>query len=236
MSNESKDPMDPMHPECGQYSGELAELALGTLSGRERAAVLEHVDSCPRCAEEVEDLSHTLDSLLQIAPDAEPPLGFEVRLFQRLGLAPPSHRKIVPLRTRRGRRTAFAIAAALLVLAGVFTGHFAGTGTPARPAPVAAATVEGVLHSPGGAMLGQVVIAGSPAWLYMYVTTPRMSQHLRCEVRLADGKTVVLGTFWTESGRGQWSAPISVPASELRSARVVSYDGRVVASATLSVL
>jgi anti-sigma factor RsiW len=233
MSKEPMDPMDPLHPSCAPHAGDLAELALGTLSGRERAALLEHVDSCPRCAEEVEDLSHTVDSLLQIAPDAEPPLGFEVRLFQRLGLAAPARRRLVPMRTRRGRHTMFALAAALLVLAGVVTGHFV-SGSASRPAPVTAATLEGVLRVPGGVTVGQVVVAGRPSWLYMFIASNNLPQRMRCEVRLADGKTVVLGTFWAESGHGVWSSLISVPTDELRSVRVISSSGATVASATLT--
>ena len=56
------------------------------LTGRERSRVLSHVESCPRCAEELEILSRTADSVLQAAPDMEPPLGFEVRLFERMGV------------------------------------------------------------------------------------------------------------------------------------------------------
>ena len=58
----------------------------GVLTGRERARVLSHVESCPRCAEELEVLSRTADSVVQAAPEMEPPLGFEVRLFERMGV------------------------------------------------------------------------------------------------------------------------------------------------------
>ena len=71
---------------CEEYGNELAELALGVLTGRERARVLSHVESCPRCAEELEILSRAADSVLQAAPEMEPPLGFEVRLFERMGV------------------------------------------------------------------------------------------------------------------------------------------------------
>ena len=48
---------------CEEYGDELAELALGVLTGRERARVLSHVESCPRCAEELEILSRTADTV-----------------------------------------------------------------------------------------------------------------------------------------------------------------------------
>ena len=64
---------------CEEYGDELAELALGVLTGRDRARVLSHVESCPRCAEELEDLSRTADSVVQAAPEMEPPLGCPVQ-------------------------------------------------------------------------------------------------------------------------------------------------------------
>jgi anti-sigma factor RsiW len=85
---------------CEQYADELAELALGVLTGRERARVLSHVESCPRCAEELEILSRTADSVLQAAPEMEPPLGFEVRLFERMGVTDVRPRR---RRLRRSR-------------------------------------------------------------------------------------------------------------------------------------
>src|ERR1700689_4331404 len=81
---------------CEQYGAELAELPLGVPTGRDRARVLSHVESCPRCAEELEILSRTADSVVQAAPDVEPPLGFEVRLFARMGLT-----DVAPRRRRR---------------------------------------------------------------------------------------------------------------------------------------
>ena len=78
---------------CEAYADELAELALGVLTGRERARVLSHVESCPRCAEELEQLSRAADTVVQAAPEMEPPMGFEVRLFERMGVADVRRRR-----------------------------------------------------------------------------------------------------------------------------------------------
>ena len=72
---------------CDGYANDLAELALGVLTGRARAQALSHVESCPRCAEELEQLSRVADTVVQAAPELEPPMGFEVRLFERMGVA-----------------------------------------------------------------------------------------------------------------------------------------------------
>ena len=94
---------------CEEYEDELAELALGVLTGRERARALAHVESCPRCAEELEILSRTADTVVQAAPEMEPPLGFEVRLFERMGVtdaaaAPPAPAPVALGAGRGGRR------------------------------------------------------------------------------------------------------------------------------------
>src|SRR5580658_4636816 len=87
---------------CDAYADHLAELALGTLSGRERAETLAHVEGCTRCSDEVEELSKAADELLHVAPETEPPLGFEVRLLERLGVNPALH-SAHPTRRRRTR-------------------------------------------------------------------------------------------------------------------------------------
>ena len=92
---------DPRARRCDDYQEDLAELALGVLTGRQRAATLAHVDSCDHCAEELEQLSRTADAVVYVAPEEEPPVGFEVRLFNRMGLAenasaPPPPSAAVP--------------------------------------------------------------------------------------------------------------------------------------------
>lgn len=120
---------DPRHQACEEYADNLAELALGILTGRERAAALAHVDSCPRCAEELEQLSHVSDAVLSVAPEVEPTVGFEVRLFNRMGVTEtPSSPSIAapgiaaPSRRATPRRWAtapprWALAAAAVVIA-----------------------------------------------------------------------------------------------------------------------
>ena len=116
---------------CEQYSDDLAELALGVLTGRERAQVLAHVESCPRCADELEHLSRVADTVVQSAPEMEPPLGFEVRLFERMGVTDvrPRRRRFRP---SRWVPAAVGVAAAALVLG-------LGLGLTSSSAPTVAA-------------------------------------------------------------------------------------------------
>jgi len=81
------DGMDDMS--CDEFAEVAAELALGVLTGRERARALAHLDGCESCREQVRELSTAGDELLALLPPAEPPAGFESRVLERLGLTAP---------------------------------------------------------------------------------------------------------------------------------------------------
>ena len=78
------DDMDDMS--CDEFAEVAAELALGVLTGRERAAALAHLDGCESCREQVRELTLVQDELLALLPPQEPPAGFESRVLERLGL------------------------------------------------------------------------------------------------------------------------------------------------------
>ena len=108
MSGDMKDEMgtgmgDFLPPACAAISDDLAELALGTLTGRERVVALSHLESCARCSAEVEELSAAADQLLHLAPSAEPPVGFEAGVFERLGLQDKPRRWRPSFNGRSGR-------------------------------------------------------------------------------------------------------------------------------------
>src|SRR5918992_2167529 len=71
-------------PACAEVRPQLPELALGTLTGEERARALEHVARCPACRQELLRVSDVGDELLRLAPTAQPPVGFETRALERL--------------------------------------------------------------------------------------------------------------------------------------------------------
>lgn len=62
---------------CGELADAAAELALGALTGRERAYALLHLEYCGACQERVRRLAVTGDDLLGLLPDRDPPPGFE---------------------------------------------------------------------------------------------------------------------------------------------------------------
>jgi len=69
---------------CNEFRAIAAEVALGILSGAERADALGHMEHCVSCRAVVEGLALTGDSLLLLAPEADPPLGFESGVASRV--------------------------------------------------------------------------------------------------------------------------------------------------------
>jgi hypothetical protein len=229
---------------CVDVEGSLAELALGILPGDERAIVLAHLDGCKRCQAEAERLTLTADNLLQLAPEVEPPVGLEVRLFERLGVSIPdsgvsvARRRISGSLARLSNRGRVLVATAAVTL-GVALG-FSG-GWVANPATSLASPPY--VHSGTGATatllsdnhpVGTVSTFGGPTgWMLMTVHGRNVSGWVTCEVTLTNGKQVVVGNFRLDQGYGAWSARLPVSAQDIRSARV-AYDGAVLGSATFA--
>jgi hypothetical protein len=86
---------------CGELADVAAELALGVLTGRERAAALAHLETCEACQEDVRQLMATGGQLLELLPPVEPPAGFETRVLDRLGLPAPARGPVELLQTGR---------------------------------------------------------------------------------------------------------------------------------------
>jgi hypothetical protein len=70
---------------CAQLHDVAAELALGVLTGRERATAIAHLGQCRACREEVRQLMAIGGLLPELLPPVEPPAGFETRVLQLLG-------------------------------------------------------------------------------------------------------------------------------------------------------
>jgi hypothetical protein len=75
---------------CAELADVAAELALGVLTGRERAVAIAHLNTCDVCREDVRQLMATGEQLRELLPSAEPPAGFETRVLKRLGLPVPA--------------------------------------------------------------------------------------------------------------------------------------------------
>jgi hypothetical protein len=234
-------------PACVEISLTLPELALGVLTGRNRATALAHVESCPRCADELEQLARTADVLVLAAPDLEPPVGFEVRLFSHLGVAeetaPPVRRSRGIRGIRRIRPPAWALASAAAVVA-LFIGLALGWSLPSPSTghtgaavgkPAAGSILTSAALKEGGRSVGRVSTSnGTNPWMFMTLDDTAIQGAVTCQVVTADGVTHTVGTFTVKHGYGAWGAPLPVPPGDVRQAQVVTPKGTVIATATLS--
>ena len=234
-------PMNDMG--CARYRDDLAELALGVLTGRDRARALSHVDECPRCAEELEQLSRAADTLLQVAPEVEPPIGFESRLFERMGVTDsdgrPRRLRVISslgsLRPRQWVPVAVAAAAALAALGFGLSTTSAPPATQAKPPIHHTRTVVAGDFVANGQTVGHVVASGgSRPWMSMMLEDSTAQGLVQCVVVTRDGVTHDVGTFVARQGYGAWVAPLQLDPKDLWKAEVVTPDGAVIATATLT--
>ena len=219
---------DPTH--CEPFQEDLTEFALGILSGRRRSEVLIHVESCPQCSFELEQLSLVADTVVQLTPEVEPPLGFESRLAQRL------HAGVAARRPDHYRRTGlFAMAAAIFLVLGVGIGALASGGS-SHPGPSAQDHLTSASLTARGHVVGEVFVsAGKPSWMFMTIDDGAWFGAVTCELILAGGRVEKIGQFTLTGGYGAWGAPFSSAAGQVRDARLIAADGTILATAHLPV-
>lgn len=224
---------------CDAVRLDLGELALGVLSGEGRSKAAAHVEGCAACRSELERLGPVVDALLELAPEAEPPFGFESRLSERLARGAAMTRPDPTSPTvgrRRRRRSLLSIAALVAVAFGFGIGLVVGAGhrNPAPPTAARPGPVSVPLESAGRRVGTATVTPGRPVWLYVEMTSKgSTSGVVACTVTLTGGRTETLGRFRLVDGRGSWGVALAAPGTTLRAARLVAADGSVVASARL---
>lgn len=223
---------------CAEFHDSAAELALGVLTGRERAEALAHLDHCEACREHVRQLTITGEQMLGLLPAAEPPAGFETRVMDRLGLTVPAPQ---PIRRRRQRpawghgfspRRLVAAAAVLVAVIGAGLGGWglhAATAPAASSALTSATLVAASDHDP----VGQVfVYNGQTQWMYMTVDIESGNDTVICQLVGADGHVTTIGSFQLANGYGSWASPASTGDGTPVGARLVTANGTVLATAT----
>ena len=212
--------MNPLS--CPDVEELAPELALGTLPGDQRSAVLAHLDHCPDCRRFLNKLSDTADSLLLLAPEVDPPAGFTRRVVA--GLTPGR---------RRWRPVALAAVAALVF--GLAVGYVPGHVRSGSVATVAVATFTDTGAEPGETVAGQVYArADNPSWVFMTVRDAGSDEPYACDLVLKDGRTVPIGSFTTHAGVGSWGRVVDVTLSQVRQVQLRDARGTLVAKAPLS--
>lgn len=215
---------------------ELApDIALGLLTGEERAAALAHLEECDACRAEVASLAVTADELLLAAPEAPPPAGFAERVLARVAVERRGGDElpIVPApppaaRRRRWLRPAALAAAAALVLVAGIVAVVRPDGGP-EPTVASAQMVTG-----RGDVVGEATVRGDrhatvevsvPGWqaiLERWDATQRTTYWLAVETR--DGaRTMQVADPDIE----EWTVRVEAPAAQVASVSVLDDAGRV---------
>jgi Putative zinc-finger len=220
---------------CEKTREQLPELALGIADGAERARLLEHLAECPDCRRELERQSAIADELLVLAPEEEPPPGFELGVL----------RSILPdARTRRRRsllRPLAVAAAVLLAVAVTAGGMLVGFREDRRLADHYRATLAQAngtyfgatrLTDPAGRQGGVVfVYRGNPSWLV--VTVDPLFRAAVDDAELVDrgGRRIPLASF--RLVEGAWGGALPIDLGAVAAIHLTGADGRSVLVAQL---
>ena len=195
-------------PRCGEFRELAPELALGIVTGEERARALEHVSGCAGCREFLAELSDVADGLVSLAPSHEPPVGFETRVMEEI------HR---PPKRNRWRRAAVALGAAALIAALSAGAVLQATeeerelGEDYRET-LAVANGEyltaAVLRGPEGGEVGHVFgYQGSPSWVFVAVSNVRRDGPYKIVFQGKGGRSE-LGWMTLKHGAGSWGGAV----------------------------
>ncbi len=217
--------------DCQALRADAAELALGTLEGTERGAALAHLARCPACRAHVQELTEAVDHVLALAPEAEPPPGFESAVIARI----EADRGSAGTSARHRRRPVLAAAAAVvLVLGGLGIGLLLGRdagdagddGTELAAAP---------MEAPEGGTVGEVwryggedavLFVSVPAWADIVFAGPS-AKHYALRLDLRDGPTTEVGDFTLGGGRSSWGVATELEGDDIAAVSVVDDTGRV---------
>lgn len=198
--------------ECADIRLLLPELALGTLTGQDRGRALDHLGDCLDCRRELQSLSEVADDLLMLTPSAEPPVGFESRVIERVGVT-----QRTSLRSSRWVTVvAAALVAALSGGAAVYVvgasdrelaGSYRRTLAVADGEYFAARPLENMEGSTAGHVFGY---QGSPSWVFCVVRAGTDKGIYDIEITASGGDTWSAGEMQVEEGKGTWAQPLGV--------------------------
>lgn len=199
----------------------LPELALGIVSGTERADVLAHLDRCSSCRELTSGFAAIVDALPVLLGEAEPPPGFEARALDRLR----AERERTPRRSTPYRVLAVAALVAAVMIASIAAVRIvdarSGTSTSAAAGMTFARMVG---HSKGPA--GHAVLrSGSERYLWLDVDYGVSTATYRLETIDTRDRVTVAGAVAVAGGHGSWGGEIHGPRPAM--VRLVGDDGRV---------
>lgn len=208
---------------CESFAAAVEDFALGFAPSPRRDDLSAHANRCASCAAELRELTVVVDALLELAPEAEPPAGFEARAIAAMGSdASPRTSRPSPRRPSFIAAGAFAVAVAVTVL--VLALVTVRRGDTARPL---VADIEGSRGPLGRVELvaepspKAVVLIDDDSWQGVWV----------CELEDDDGTWVEVGR-WTadEATGGAWAVPVDGSLLDATRMRITSTSGAVIAT------
>lgn len=217
---------------------ELADdLVLGHLDEPQRGRLLAHVERCPACRARVDGLADLVDRMLVLAPEHEPPAGFEARVLARIGAASRGTHAVAATagagHRRPPRRWLVAVVAAAALVVGALVGVAAGR-TGRTPSEVAR---SGIITRADDVRVGTVaLVRASRPYVLVTIDHPQPGgAEVYCDLQTADGRTVRVGSWsYDDVMTNVWAAGISADLLDAVGMQVVTEDGTVVASADLA--
>jgi hypothetical protein len=214
---------------CNEVRELAPDLALGTISGGERAEALLHVNGCARCQAYVAELTEVADLIPMLAPELEPPPGFG--------------QSTVALMTGERRRRRFrwaatiavtAAAAAILSVTVVRVTDTTTTRQAALPPATAPSLRQVKMVGAGGNWAGNVYVAGDRiATVRIDVSYAVPNGAYTVEFRKGAGAPTDLGLVTVTDGQGQWSGPVKLPANGGATVALVDSLGKQVCAASV---
>jgi hypothetical protein len=224
----------------------LALLATGALAGDERAAVLRHTGTCAKCRAELAELARVADGLLLLAPELEPPAGFESAVIAQIsaprtaphaGVRRAPHRAVAWRSRLAGRRVRTAAAAAVLAIA-MATGSgvvWWGTEADRRLASQTRDTLEitggrylqaARLITSTGVVVGTAFMyQGDPSWLLLSMSGVPADGPYDVTLVKDDGTRYGAGTCQVANGAGTTAYRLHIPVASIAAIEMIGPSG-----------
>jgi Putative zinc-finger len=222
---------------CEELKDLAPEVALGTIDGEERAEALRHLATCGDCRRIVDELTAVADELLMLAPVHEPPVGFESRVIDALGLQQRAPRR------RLARRLLLWLGppvAAAAVTAAVLVGVYHDDHVTAERYRTTLEQADGKyfqaepLQDGTGAEAGIAFgYQGSPSWMLVTVDPGHRDQVASAELATRDHRTIRLPGFELEPD-GSWGGAIPVNLYNVSAIRLLGDRPGQVLEASMS--
>jgi anti-sigma-K factor RskA len=210
---------------CAAVQERAPDLALGILDGSERAEAVEHVSHCTRCQATVSEFAEVADLLPALAPEAEPPPGFERRVLAAM--------RADRRRTFLRRVATAAVAAALAAILSIVIVRVVDADRDTRPQAAAPVLRSVQMISDDEVAVGRVAVSGTGrAAVAVSVDYHVPDGRYTLQVQHAGEVTRSIGTIAIVGGHGEWRGDTRVPADAVTVA-MTDGTGGVVCQAAL---